>query len=432
MAGGACTTNPGAPCKIGVLTCQGDQQTCVDAAAATDGTTCATGMCTRGACLAPVTAISAVDLSTTPISTGRTCAESPAYSVTALSSTSATLATAPDDGCLAGGDEVLLINLQGAPGATVNVGNWELLSVASASATGVTFTTGKTASFGATAGSDAGIGIGATDQKVALVRVAQFGALSVTANATLTTSPWNGLAGGVIALRAASAQIDGTISVAGAGYRDGRWSQDDASCTDNLTTDPGESIAGTVESSTSANFGGPGGIGAANGISFISSEPINSGASHATVGGQGIDHNGRTVGAPGATYGVGDGSKLTLGSGGSGQLTCDSANTTGPIFKVIDEKLAGGIIVLLADQLTVGTTGSISASAAPSFRDLTASGGYVFIRGGTLSLGSARVTAVGGTSTGSGVNNATITAGDGYIVVHGANVTGTTSPAASL
>src|SRR5437764_10552114 len=118
--GGACTTNPGAPCKTGVLACQGDQLACVDGADVTDGATCATGMCTRGACLAPVTASSSVDVSTTPITPGRTCAESPAFSVTALTATGATLAAAPDAGRLVAADEVLPIHLQGAPAATAH------------------------------------------------------------------------------------------------------------------------------------------------------------------------------------------------------------------------------------------------------------------------------------------------------------------------
>ena len=55
----------------------------------------------------------------------------------------------------------------------------------------------------------------------------------------------------------------------------------------------------------------------------------------------------------------------------------------------------------------------------------------MFIRGGTLSLGASRVTALGGSAPGQGVNNGTlVTAGDGYIAVKGSSVTGTTSPAA--
>lgn len=378
-----------------------------------------------------VTATGNVDLSAMPLSPGRSCAESPALSVIALTATSATLASAPDSGCLAAGDEVLLIDLQGSPGEIANVGNWELLHVASAAGTSVTFTTSKTRSYGAAAGSDRGIGVGASDQKVALVRVAQFGAFEVSAGASVTTAPWDGLTGGVIAIRAASAQIDGSISVAGKGYRDGQWSQDDASCTDNVPTQPGESIAGPGAAGTSANAGGAGGIAATSGISFVATGPLNSGSSHATAGTLGLDNNGHVVGAPGATYGAGDASRLTVGSGASGNLTCDSAHAGAPSLITVNQQLAGGIVVLLAQQLTVSSTGSISASAKASSRDITAAGGYVFVRGGALSLGDGRVTANGGSTTGQGANaGSTVTGGDGYIVVQGSSVTGTTSPTA--
>jgi hypothetical protein len=146
----------------------------------------------------------------------------------------------------------------------------------------------------------------------------------------------------------------------------------------------------------------------------------------------GRDANGRTVGAPGATYGAADASKLTLGSGCSGNITCSAANTTGPML--IDNNtvpLAGGIILLLAHDVTVGDSGSITATAAQSSRDTSSAGGYVFIRGGTLALGTERVTALGGSAPGQGVNAGTpVTAGDGYIVVEGSTVTGTTNPAA--
>jgi hypothetical protein len=84
-------------------------------------------------------------------------------------------------------------------------------------------------------------------------------------------------------------------------------------------------------------------------------------------------------------------------------------------------------VLLIANQLNVGSTGVITASANNSSRDVSASGGYVFLRGSSLSLGTARVTAVGGTATGAG---GTVMAGDGYIVVSGKTVTGTTRPSA--
>ena len=174
---------------------------------------------------------------------GRTCAEAPEFSVTALAATSATLGSAPADDCLAPGDEVLLINLQGAGDKTDNVGNWELLTIKSLANAKVTFTAPKQRTYGDPADTDAAIGTGAQAQKVALVRVPHFGALTIADGQTLTAAAWDGALGGVVALRAVSLDVAGTISAAGLGYRSGRWSTDNSDCDDNVTTEAGESIS---------------------------------------------------------------------------------------------------------------------------------------------------------------------------------------------
>jgi hypothetical protein len=363
-------------------------------------------------------------MSTAPLSFGRTCAESPAYSVTALpTATTATLSAAPDAGCLAPGDEVLLINLQGAPSAIANVGNYELLEIASATDASVTFKTAMTRSYGAASGSNAGIGVGATDQKVALVRVAEFGELVVAAGGKLGTARWNGLTGGVVALRAATLTVDGTITAAGLGYRNGAFSTTTAACTASVTTETGESIDGPSSATTTNRLGGPGGIGAGN-VGFASATPINSGAGHATAGDMGGGGNGRTIGSPGTVYGAADASTLTFGSGASGNLTCDGSETTTHLTPDTSA-MAGGIIVIYAHTLTMNATGSITATANQAARSNSASGGYVLIQGGALNLGTDQVTALGGT-----VPSSTVKSGNGYIVVKGA-VTGTTNPPAT-
>jgi len=425
--GTVCSTNPGAPCLTGSVMCQGDQATCVDSANAPDGTACSPGTCTRGTCLASTTINANIDLSTTVVTPGRACAEAPVYSVVNLAASTAMLTPMPDAGCLASGDEVLLINLQGAPGAISNVGNWELLEINNVAGSVVTFRSTKTKSYGFATNGDAGIGVGPADQKVALVRVPNFGTLAVTSGVNVTTSGWNGLVGGVLAIHAATLNLNGALSTAGLGYRGGRSSLDDQSCSDSVTTEPGESIAGPpTAGSTANNVGAPGGIGAASGISFIGNTPLNSGASHATAGGMGGDGNGRTIGGPGAIYGVADASQLTMGSGQSGSVNC-YGGLTGPSLVPSVGPLAGGIVLLIANQLNVGSVGAITASANNASQDVSASGGYVFLRGNSLSLGTGRVTAVGGVATG---NGGTLAAGDGYIVVSGPTVTGTTRPTA--
>jgi len=412
--------------------CQRGQATCIDSANAPDGTACPPGACTRGTCLAPTTINANIDVSKTAVTPGRACAEAPAYSVVNLTTSAAMLTPIPDAGCLASGDEVLLINLQGAPGAISNVGNWELLEINNVMGSVVTFKSTKTKNYGFAANGDAGIGVGPTDQKVALVRVPNFGTLAVTSGVTVTTAGWNGLVGGVLAIHAATLNLNGALSTAGLGYRGGRWSEDNERCSNNVTTEPGESIAGPpTGGSTANNVGAPGGIGAASGIVFagstpLTAPPINSGASHATVGGMGMNGNGRTVGGPGAVYGVADASQLTMGSGPSGNMSC-RFGFSGPALAPGAELLAGGIILLIANQLNVGSAGAITASANTASRSTSASGGYVFLRGSSLSLGTERVTAVGGVATGIG---GTLTAGDGYIVISGTTVTGTTKPIA--
>jgi len=429
VEGGACTDNPGAQCRAGVISCASGAPKCVDGSPLSDGTTCSAGLCAHGRCLGPTTVNADHDLSAKTLTKGRTCADSPSYSVVAFGPAKVTLATAPVDDCLAVGDEVLLIDLQGAPGATVNVGQWELLEVKTLSGKEVGFTTAKVKSYGATKGSDAGVGLGDGQQKVALVRVASFGALTIASGAKVTTNAWAGALGGVLALRAASLTLDGAITTSGLGYRDGRWSRD-ADCTSSTQTEAGESIDGPSTATTTNHFGGPGGIGAAAGVSFNTNKPVSSGAGHAGPGELGVNGNGRTIGLAGAAYGVSDASLLTMGSGSAGTLTC-APGSAGPALVPGGEHLAGGIALVLAQRLDIGPGGTLTASAVAAYRDVSASGGYVFVQGDTLNVGDGRITALGGAST--PINGpflgTKIKSSDGYVVLSG-KVTGTTKPAA--
>ncbi len=141
---------------------------------------------------------------------------------------------------------------------------------------------------------------------------------------------------------------------------------------------------------------------------------LNSGASHATAGGMGRNGNGRTIGGPGAVYAVADASQLTMDSGQSGALTC-SSGSAGPSLVSFAEPLAGGIVLLIANQLNVGSSGAITAS--PTTRRAT-----YRLRAATCSCVAARcrsgpcITAVGVVVPGT---DGTLAAGDGYIVVSG-------------
>lgn len=389
--------------------------------------TCVTGACVLGQCLGVTTVEDTVNLTTTSLSAGRTCAEAPAYSVTSLSETSAQLATAVDEDCLTPGDEVLLINLQGAPGAVQNVGAWELLRLASVDGTAVTFAGAKVRFYGATAQSDEGLGTAPGSQRVALVRVPRFGVLHVTESGSVTADPWSGQLGGIVALRAGKLNVAGNIDASSLGYRPGRWSEDNVVCFQSLPTEAGESISGPGAATTTRNHGASGGLSGGN-ASFNTNTPVMATPGHALDGEPGSNAGARTIGQPGSAYGSGDGALLTMGSGPGGGLRCTLEDH--PPRLVTFPGQAGGIMLLLAGELDVTETGSISASPPPAARDVAFAGGYIMIQGERLALGANRVTARG--SIGGGINGPTVDfenqASPGYIVLRASEIQGSTEP----
>ncbi|MCP3883614.1 MAG: hypothetical protein GY701_35210, partial [Sulfitobacter sp.] len=83
--------------------------------------------------------------------------------------------------------------------------------MASVVGTAVTFTTPKARFYGDASNSDSNIGTAGGDQKVILLRVPDFGDLTVPSGATLDVAPWDGLTGGVLMLRARNLTVEGTI-----------------------------------------------------------------------------------------------------------------------------------------------------------------------------------------------------------------------------
>lgn len=393
--------------------------------------TCPEGVCINDVC-EPETVVAAnVNLSLDSLTAGRGCAESIAYSVLALDGSTATLASAPAAGCLAPNDEVLLINLQGTPSEHNNVGHWELLRIGTLLDADVTFTSAVARRYG-TGVSNAGLGTTSGTQRVALVRVPRFGRLVVSEGVTMTANAWDGALGGVLALRAAQLDLAGSISAAALGYRGGRWSEDDITCSNSIQTEAGESIGGPGSASTLRNLGASGGIGAGS-TSFNSDNVVVATPGHSQAGEPGFNPKGRTIGEVGAAYGAPDATALTLGSGPGGGLTCiaDPPGAT-PYLDEQTTGRAGGIALLLADDLQVQPTGSITASPPDEARDVAFAGGYVFLRGTSLSLGEGRVTALGsvGHRTLGPFAGQTNRASPGYVVLAATTVSGTTDPPA--
>ena len=118
-----------------------------------------------------------------------------------------------------------------------------------------------------------------------------------------------------------------------------------------------------------------------------------------------------------------------MGSGAGGNLTCTGAFSGVPRVVPVPST-AGGIVYVAANQLTVGPTGVITASAGTLGRSSAAAGGYVLLRGRQVDLGTLQVTADGSVATSVlAFNNVS---SPGYVAIHYVTgTTGTTSPPAA-
>jgi len=417
---------------------------------------------------------------------GRSCADggdATNYSVSVLTSTTATLTSNPSTGCLNAGDEVLLINLMGATTTYTNLGNYETLRVASVAGNVVTFATAKTKFYGNGAGDDLNLGTTEGTQRVMLQRVPNYRNVTVNASQHFYPSTWNGVKGGVMFFRATgTVTVAGSINADGLGYRgftfggnaDQAAAGGESFCTYNAGGSGGEysgstastagicggggggsnGYTGSAGSNTGGAGGGGGGFYTASGYARDAGGGGGGGYGSAGSGGQAVDNAGinggtnisgaggdSTVtaneggGGGGGTYGTSysDLSRLFFGSaggaGGSGESSGASHYVGG------DGGGGGGIVMIATNTLSVSGTissnggGGGTANATYGGGGGGGAGGSVKILGGNLTLGSNLVSAThgtGGTANENGGNG-----GDGRIATYYAvSRTGTiTSPA---
>ncbi len=261
---------------------------------------------------------------------GRSFADGIAYQVDAPSdgatSVSITNSGTYDFNGIATGDEVLIINLQGATGDFQDVGNYEFKEVQSASADTLTFDSALIRSYNGVTGSN---------QKIIVQRVPNFDDLSVITGGTLTAGSWDGLtttptgtAGyqtGIVAFRAT-----GAVSVANAtsihvnakGYRGGAGGSGAGIGGNNGESyDGSNGRGGNVTGAGETNGGGKAGNG-------TTASPAN-GATRGGGGGGGADNGGTGSGAGGGAGGGYGGGGGGGGGGGSGNLNGGVGGTGG-------------------------------------------------------------------------------------------------------
>ncbi|MFQ5921694.1 MAG: LamG-like jellyroll fold domain-containing protein [Anaerolineales bacterium] len=113
------------------------------------------------------------------------------------------------------GDEILLINMRGSLGDTVDVGNYEFLEISSVGASTLNLTSSIQKSYDGTTFSN---------QVIRVQRVPQWTSVTINSGGTLTANAWNGTSGGIIVFRATgTVTVNGTgsIDATGLGYRGG-------------------------------------------------------------------------------------------------------------------------------------------------------------------------------------------------------------------
>ena len=297
-----------------------------------------------------ITVAANTNINTQTIATGRTCADGINYNVTALTSNTATVTPAITSICLAAGDEILLINLQGAgtfgdnggsggywqqtiiSSYYTNTGNYEFLRVQSinTSTNVITFTTNKTKYYGNGASDDTNIGTAGTNQRVMVQRIPQYNNVTINSGITLTASNWGGTRGGVVTFRAkGTVSNSGTISTLGLGYRGGYDSS--AVSTGNPPLN-GESYFGRVGHGGN-NYAWRGVMGGGMGGRDAPTAPNNGATTGAggagghgsqkASGGAGGGHGsgGAGGGAYGSVGGIGSASSVNGGGGGGGAGT---------------------------------------------------------------------------------------------------------------
>lgn len=396
-----------------------------------------------GADGAVVISVSA-DINTTNSISGRTCADggdAVNYSVTALTSNTATLSSSVSAGCLSSGDDVLLINLQGISTAYSNVGNYEILEVSSVSGSTVTFSSNKTEYYGDGSSDDLNLGTARTNQRVMLQRVPNYTNLTVNSGINFYPTLWDGIKGGVLAFKASgTVTTTGTIHASGKGYAGGSGGLTSTTS----TAYGGESICNVNSGGRGGNFshydgydalcgGGGGGI-----ISIGATNRYGDGGlGTATTGGAGgagglgggnpakagsgggggygltglpgslngisggVDFSGdggRNGGGSGGSYGIADLSKLYFGSaGGGGGVSVSNGGVGGR---------GAGIIIIIGD--TVNVTGSIAAKGSQGGKSNGSStsyfaggggsgaGGSIKIVGDSITIGTSLISASGG------------------------------------
>lgn len=389
---------------------------------------------------------------------------------------------------IAAGDEVLLINLQGWDTDYADAGNYEFMTVDSVTASTITFTSAITKSFDGSTASNQKVVIQRVPNYTD-VTINSGVTLNAAGWDGLSTTP-SGAAGyytGIIAFKATgTVTVTGNIRVNGDGYRGavgmGGWTNrhdgGEAYCGDNDGSSPDGGDTSTAYKSAALDNGLCGG-GAGNGGGYSGNlyggttgtsaggagGPGSTGSFYGGGGGGGGYGTGGNGGQGGSGYGDNGGS--SSGDGGAASNTCGDCNCEvcagggGGGGYYGDANLTtlfygsgggaggagydgtggsggdgGGIIYIEGDTISVsgtisstganGADGATGGSGGVGSSGAGGAGGSIYLAGASITLGTSKVTATGGSGATRAYDGGN--GGVGRIVVDSDSITGTTNP----
>ncbi len=331
------------------------------------------------------------------LGTGRTGSVPEGVQVDVLANPTTTDISVSNSTGFAAGDQVLLINLQGATGDVGDVGNWEILAVDSIPGGNTVRMTGVPArTYG---------GSSFSAQTIVLQRIPQWD--NVVISGTVTANAWDGSNGGVLAFVASgTVSVTGSLDMSEKGYRGGAgfigtgWSADGEG-----RTGPGSAGDQAANDNGGGGSYGHGGYynGNSGGGAYGTRDPN-------TPGNQGSSS---ISGTAGAVIGDSNLSQLNFGGGAGGCL----AQSGSPL----DGGDGGGIVLVRATTLSVtgsiqsdGQDGIICPGGDPSNRSGGA-GGAIYLVSDALTLNSTTVLAEGGSEHCNGNNGCANYGGEGRI-----------------
>ncbi|MCB9594014.1 MAG: hypothetical protein H6719_14870 [Sandaracinaceae bacterium] len=289
---------------------------------------------------------------------------------------------------LAAGDDVLVLDARGAPGACDEVGHYEVARVASI--------TGRELALAAPLAGTYGAG-----HAILVQRIPRFGRVELTGPSTLAPRAWDGATGGVIAFRARELIVGGeaVLGAPGRGFRGGLgWTSDGrrsgrrgaSRCGDpqdesTMPNDGGGGGGRFVDPGDGCGQGGGGGgYGGVGGSEGYASECVRVGARDPAGNGGGV-------------YGGSDlGAAIFLGSGGGAGGSDDHSDLSG------SGGAGGGVVMIWAATATIegtlsatGADGLVSGDTDDAGNGGGGSGGTIVLRAATL-MGGGKIDARGG------------------------------------